>query len=209
MKKTMIMLMAMMMLLCSCGTKIEGEFTDGESDEAVAEFERVANVETEEIERFLAPFEFNKPFKSVEVWIETYDHGELIDTIDIFSGPIENAPKGTEGFVAMYFDNNDGDVTMIDFLAHLDADTEALISADDIAVSELWGGKELQMFQATHQPEDGDEIIAGEPQLISFAGFKEAGEDVDAIIDFTGEGENVAEMIQMSYILTLNCQFEF
>ena len=211
MKKTIVAILTLVVLLCSCGIKTEGEFTGGTKKEIITQFEDLAGVSTEEVERFLVPFEFNKPFKSVRFWIETYDYGELVDTIDIFSGPIDNAQKSKKGFIAMYFNNNEGSVETLEFLACLDTNEESITSTDDIAFSDLWGGKELTVFHSTHQPEGNDKIKSGEPRIISFFGCRESDDFEEVTIDLTEEnqGKNAAQMIHTPYLLTLNCQFEF
>ena len=210
-KKNIIAILVLSFLLCSCGTKTEGKFTSGQDPDVIAKFE-YANSEQDapnEEDRFLIPFEFNKPFKSVKLWIELYDHGELVDKIEMPSGATMNTPKATNGFLGMWFDTYGDMIPELQFITYMGNDNESISSQERIDVDELWYGKELQVFMTEHQPEGDEVIISGEEHVISSIGFRDAEDTEKPAIPEDDDGSSNVAMVYTPYMLLLKCEFEF
>ena len=235
MRKTIIALLTLSILLCSCGVRTEGEFTSGSDPDIIAKFESLLPDTDilgvpDEAERFLIPYKFNKPFKSVQYFLEMYDHGELVNTIDVFGmigpasidgelvenhvtiGTIENTNKSTNGFIAMFPETWGDMIPGLEFVSYLEDDKAPLIEKAYIEYDKIWPRQELTQIYSAPTPESDDPIKSGEPRIISFIGYSAPGEEVEGvetkITDETRE-QGPAAMVSTPYLLVLKCQFEF
>lgn len=227
MKKAIIAILVLSVLLCSCGNKADdtkaddtkasdtetgGAFTTS-TDDIIARFEEASGDSPDDADRFLVPYEIDKPFKSVSFWLETYDHGELIEKFDVFGGKVDNQFNSNKGFVAMYSLAYEDERQELKFVNHLysDEDTTTVTSADDMALDYIWRRRELEEVVAGYEPEGSTDINSDAPRIISYIGYYESGEFEEVSVDLTGEseGKSPGEMIQTPYLLVLRCEFEF
>ena len=233
-KKKIIVILVLSVLLCSCGTKTEGEFTNGNDPAILAKFESllpdtdVLGV-PDETERFLIPYKFNKPFKSVQYFLEMYDHGGLVNTIDVFgmigpasidgevvenvvySGEIKNTIESTNGFIAMFPETWGDMIPGLKFVSYLEDDKEPLIERAYIEYDEILPRQKLEKVVSSYQPENGNDIVSGEERIISYIGYYEEGkfEEIKIELAEEREGKSPGEMIQAPYLLVLKCKFEY
>ena len=204
MKRIMIIILALTLLFCGCGSKNKMNTISGVSVDKANKNEEIDNIQEGMNISTLASYRVDKEFRSIKLTVEAYYEGDLVKTQQILEGSLEDDDKESSGFIVMGVTM---DEELIVIATEASGKNEMRMKLEDYFDNQDFEGGAMAMNSligdhASIKVEDGVE------HFVSILGINADSSDSSISMPMThGTAVDKSELSGTQYVLLLKCGF--